>query len=135
MKDVPVTEKRASALNILREGEMAVENFAKRMWRNPVAPKFARHFLDGLVKLGYVALREEGKEAHFKVTDEGQEILTVWQCNYCGAAKWKRKVKLLWMPCRKCGKDHRACPKCTKQALVVDGEFPKYKPVLRECPK
>lgn len=127
-----VSEKRMKALLLLKE-EMGVEQFAKRMWDHAVAIKFAHHFLAGLVKLGYVERKEEKDTEIYRVTGEGTEAVVRAMCAYCGARHWKQK--LMSIACRTCENEHWACQRCSAEKVVVIGEFPRYRPALKGCPK
>jgi|SRR5579871_626293 len=127
-----ISAKRVKALGLLRE-ELAIEDFVSKMWGAAVALKFAKHFLGGLLKLGYVE-KKDGKGTEFyKVTEAGIGEFEKTRCGYCGVSRWKLKVAPV--DCRICGKDHWTCQKCSKANVVVVGEFPKYRPALRACPK
>jgi len=128
-----VTEKRVKAIGILKKEEMELPRFTKLMWGHEMAPKFARHFLTGLVKLGYVERKKVGEAEVYKSTGEGESVLASSQCGYCESKRMK--VKLSLIGCRECGRDHWSCQKCSIRKVVVVGDFPKYRPALRECPR
>lgn len=130
---LPLTRKRAAALSLFRDGALPLERFAERMWGRKTAPKFALHFLDGLEKLGLVGHNGDV----FRITDEGSRLLaqTPWECAYCGATAWDPGTELSLQGCRTCGAEHRACRKCVRRLLVVEGVFPSYRPALKGCPK
>lgn len=127
-----ISGKRVKALGILRE-ELAIEDFVSKMWGASVALKFAKHFLGGLLKLGYVEKKDWKGTEFYKVTESGIGEFQKTRCGYCGVSRWK--VKVSPVGCRICGKDHWTCAKCSRENVVVVGEFPKYRPALRACPK
>lgn len=127
-----VSNKRMKALGLLKE-ELAIDQFAKLMWGREVAVKFAHHFLDGLVKLGFVEKKEARNTEFYRVTGEGTEALVRAKCGYCEAKRGK--YKLASVACRVCDKEHWTCQKCSQRMIIVVGDFPRYRPALKECPK
>lgn len=127
-----MSAKRVKALGLLRQ-ELAIEDFVSKMWGAAVAIKFAKHFLGGLLRLGYIEKKEERGTEFYKVTESGIGEFEKTRCGYCGVSRWKLKVSPV--DCRICGKDHWTCQRCSKAHVVVVGEFPKYRPALRGCPK
>lgn len=128
-----ISWKRADALVILKDGEMELGQFATRMWKHAVTLGFARKFLVGMVKLGYLERKESGKAELYKVTGEGQGIANQVRCGYCLISR--KKTKLVENTCGTCGGIHWACTKCVRKEIKVVGEFPRYRPALRGCPK
>jgi predicted transcriptional regulator len=128
-----ISGKRADALFILKDGEMELGQFATRMWKHAVTLGFARKFLGGMVKLGYLERKENGKAEVYKVTGEGEGVAIQTRCGYCKISR--EKTKLVENMCGTCGSFHWACTKCLRKEIKVVGEFPRYRPALKECPK
>ena len=87
----------------------------------------------GESKLGYIEKKEERGTEFYKVTESGIGEFQRTRCGYCGVSRWKLKVSSV--DCRICGKDHWICQRCSRENVIVVGEFPKYRPALRGCPK
>lgn len=131
-----LTERRAVALEILGPGEWTAERFVEKMWGGSVAIRFGSYFLDGLVGLGLVESSGANGSVIYRLTDEGRGLLSQppWKCGYCGASMWAAGVTLQSPPCRACKDAHRACDVCSRKLVVTDGEFPRYRAALKECP-
>lgn len=131
-----LTERRATALEILGAGALPLEVFSEKMWAGAVPDRFGAYFLGGLVGLGLVEKHGSNGSETYGVTEEGRGLLAAppWKCWYCGASRWTPGVVLNQPPCRECRRDHRACSGCTRKLVVADGEFPRYRAALRECP-
>jgi len=52
-------------------------------------------------------------------------------CHYCLSQKSRKSAR--GYPCEVCGENHRICRKCGRRHLVVRGEFPGYKILLKCC--
>lgn len=133
------TKTQVKALEILSRmnEEVALKVFIKKMWPSAIADNFARHFLSGLVTSNYVKKGEKKGVETYSITPEGQNVLArpEWCCAYCKTEFFEMPHRPNPKPCRRCGGEHPVCKECLKVQVVIGGEWPAWKPSLRNCPR
>lgn len=125
----------SSGVSVLRQvGSVPKTKSAivKMLW--PASSSFFMKIPDALADDGLIQI---GEGDICTLTDSGRDVLKrrTWVCEYCVDEFFGEKAqrKLSEAPCKTCGGTHIVCKACKKHMVVVGGEFPGYKMMVREC--
>jgi Mn-dependent DtxR family transcriptional regulator len=130
-----ITRSQVRALEVFSGfPEMTEKSFVASL--AVVKPKTARKTLRKLISGDLVKESVIAGEKAYSLTDEGQDTLRrkIWRCVYCSKDFFDKRRRPNEESCRACDQQHRICKRCFKKLVMVIGEFPTWKAMLRNCP-